>query len=157
MGAPALIPVMIKGIAPANELKITTPATAVLLVMRGPPVRRNPEARVRWFVCCQVSLAATESDLAKNPPMVSIPAYPPRRFPVEPHLAADELPLAPLPTNLCAVAIACYPLDSILWRFEFFTEQRQDPDASAEVLGFPIRTPHLECGLFRTPHHANYR
>ena len=142
---------MIQGIAPENVLKITAPSTAVLLLMRRMATLRNPEARIRWSVYCKVAFAASADDLSKDPPLVSLLAYPPRRLPDEPYATVDELLLMPLLANLCAVAIAYYPLEVFFWRFDFFTDQRQDPDATAEVLALPIRTPSLGCGLFRTP------
>jgi hypothetical protein len=149
---PTLIPVVIKGLAPANVLEIDDPATAVLLIMRRPAMLRNREASVRWFATCQVSLTRSPpKPITDETPMVTLPAYPPRRSRGAPHVFADELPLTALPAGFRAIAIAYYPLEIAFWRFEFFTDQRENPDATAEALGFPIRTPHLGCGLFRTP------
>jgi hypothetical protein len=142
-------PVIVRGIAPSNVLDVSGASTAVLLVMRRPSMVRSRHAKVRWFVWCQVALEArVNAPAGEKAQMVSVPAHPPRRFRVEPIFVADELPLAPLPAHLRAVAVAYFPVPVRLWRFEFFTDQQQDPDASAEAWAFPMHTQHTDCGFF---------
>src|SRR5262245_24397283 len=135
-----MTPVVVKGIAPSNVLDVWVPCTAVLLVMRRPASVRNRDSKVKWFVSCQVGVSAQAIGVGlSGMAMITVPAFPRRRFKVEPHLVTDDLPLAPLPAALRAVAVAYYPLRVRLWRFEFFADVPQDPDATAEALAFPVQ------------------
>lgn len=148
-------PIVVKGIAPSNVLEISEISTAVVLVMRRPSMMRSREAKVRWFVWCQASPEVPAGGPPDEKPlMISIPAYPPRRFAVEPYFVADELPLASLPSHPRAVAVAYFPIPVARWRFEFFTDQEHDPDATADAGAFPLLAQHVDCGFFTTPHRA---
>jgi len=148
-------PMIVKGIAPENVLEVSDPATAILLIMRRPAEVRHRGSKVGWFVWCQVEVNPRDMELPnERKVLVSVPAHPARRFEAEPAFVADELPLAPLPAHPRAVALAFYPLPVVRWRFEFFTDQQQDPDATAEAWAFAIDTPHLDCGIFQAPHRA---
>ena len=148
-------PMVVKGIAPQNVLEVKELATAVLLIMRRPAEVRQRGSKVAWFVWCQVEVGPHEMGLPhERTVLVSVPAFPARHFEAEPAFVADELPLAPLPAYPRAVALAFYPLPVISWRFEFFTDQQQHPDATAEAWAFPIRANHADCGLFQAPHRA---
>lgn len=150
-----ITPVTVKGIAPANVLEVNQACNAVLLVMRRPAAVHHRRAKVRWFVWCQVGLHPRDIGLPnETTALVSVPAHPARRSEGEPLFVADELPLDPLPAHLRAVALAFYPVRVRRWRFEFFTDQAQDPDATAQAWAFPLRSLQTECGIFRAPHRA---
>src|SRR5262245_62045861 len=148
-------PVIIKGREPENVLEVSAPCTSVLLVMRRPAAVRNRDAKVKWFVSCQVGVSARVIGAGiSGIAWITVPAFPRRRVKLEPYFVADELPIAPLPAALRAVAVAYYPLVVRRWRFEFFAEKPQDPDATAEALAFPVLANRPDCGFFRTPHRA---
>jgi len=146
-------PTILRGNEPSNVLEVATPSTAVLIVMRRPAMVRSRDLRVQWLAWCQVAIESRNVGLSDaEPTLITVPAYPPRRRRADPPMATDELCIPPLPSNPRAVAVAYYPLPVKSWRFEFYTDQHQDPDATAEAWAFPIQAQHADCGFFRTPH-----
>ena len=137
-------PIVIQGREPSNVVELMDISMGALLIMRRPPVVRSPETSVRWYVWCQAQIA-----LPPDRTLVSIPAYPARRG--HSFFVADELSLEPLPALPRVVAVAYFPTEVLSWRFEFYAEDPEHPDAKADVwVGPSLRAPG-GCGFFKTP------
>ena len=138
-------PIVIQGAEPSNNVvDLKEFSTGALLIMRRPPVVRSRETNVRWYVWCQALLL-----LPPGSTFVSVPAYPARRD--HSSFVADELSLGPLPALPKVMAVAYFPTEVLSWRFEFYAEDPEHPDAKAEVWVGPIVRAPGGCGFFRTP------
>lgn len=121
----------------ANTVAVDQACPAVLLIMRGPELVRSTVRRVVWKVAAQVRHEGAVFGQPLSEPDAWV------------HLLPDEITLAPLPSTLEAVALACYPFP-IRWLFRFWAED-DHPDARADVWALPIDTQSLRCGLFKLP------
>ena len=134
-------PVTVQGRGPSNVVELSGQHTGALLVMRRPAMVRSRETGIRWYVGCQAEILLQERTF------VHVPAYPPRRR--RSYFVDDELPLAPLPAVPRVVAVAMFPMEVLGWRFEFFADQPEHPDAAAEVWVHELAQVHASCGIFR--------
>ncbi|HZX00739.1 MAG TPA: hypothetical protein VFF45_00700 [Bacilli bacterium] len=148
-------PVVVQGLKPSNVLELKEePSTAVLLVMRRPPMVRSRETRIRWSVACQVVIESRNGGSGDGALVVSVPPSPSRR---SGYFVGDELLLPPLPAAARPVLVVYFPLPAAMWRFEFSADVPEDPDAKAEAWAFAFQTPHVNCGMFKVPYRAGVR
>jgi hypothetical protein len=136
-------PIVIQGRKPDNVVELRGASMGAVLIMRRPPMVRSPETSIRWYAGCHARLFLEERTY------VIVPAYPARRS--KSFFALDELSLAPLPANPKVVAAAYFPTEVSGWRFEFFAEDPDHPDAKAEVWISPVLQAHAGCGFFKAP------